>query len=221
MRPLPPTLLPLLLLLGLLLPATAGAQAPRRDFNCVGAEELEDEVFAVPFRPGSSQLTDAARAGLAAAAEAIKSNPGRGVCVLGHADREGGQGSNVRLAAARARAVSEALTRRFDVEAAQLRSEARVAGFSRRTGNRQSREASVVILPSLRPATSEARPDARPGSRPAAPAAAPGAPSNAPPAEAAPPARVPPPPAAPAAPPDGESAPAETPTPTPAPAARP
>ena len=89
--------------------AQGAAQAPRRDFSCVGAERLEDDVFAIPFRSGNAQVTEAARSGLAAAAQLIKAEPDRDVCVLGHSDREGGQASNVRLAASRARAVAEGL----------------------------------------------------------------------------------------------------------------
>ena len=64
--------------------AQGAAQAPRRDFSCVGAERLEDDVFAIPFRSGNAQVTDAARSGLAAAARLIKAEPDRDVCVLGH-----------------------------------------------------------------------------------------------------------------------------------------
>ena len=152
-----------------LLFAAGIAEAQTRGFNCVGAEELEDDVFAVPFRPGSAQVTDAARSALLAAAERIAAEPARNVCVLGHADREGGQTANVRLAAARARAVSQALASRHAVEGARLRAEARVAGFSRRTGNPVERSVTVVVLP-LRTAPPPAiRPDA--ARRPAAPSA--------------------------------------------------
>lgn len=157
--------LPVLLALLLLAPA---AQAQPRSFNCVGAEELEDNVFAVPFRPGSAEVTDAARSALAAAAERIAAEPGRNVCVLGHTDREGGQTSNVRLAASRARAVARLLSSRHKVAEDRLRAEARVAGFSRRTGNPEQRSVTIVVLP-LRPSAPATT--ARPGPVEAPPAA--------------------------------------------------
>ena len=160
----------------------ASAQAPRRDFSCVGAERLEDDVFAIPFRSGNAQVTEAARSGLAAAAQLIKAEPDRDVCVLGHSDREGGQTSNVRLAASRARAVAEALTAQYGIPAARLRTEARVAGFSRSTENRNQRNVTVVVLPARAPTPEPAPkqpPAAPPPASPAAPPAA--APAKPPP----------------------------------------
>jgi hypothetical protein len=162
----------------------ASAQAPRRDFSCVGAERLEDDVFAIPFRSGNAQVTEAARSGLAAAAQLIKAEPDRDVCVLGHSDREGGQTSNVRLAASRARAVAEALTAQYGIPAARLRTEARVAGFSRSTENRNQRNVTVVVLPARAPTPEPAPkqpPAAPPPASPAAPPAA--APAKPPPPE--------------------------------------
>ncbi|MFT8246813.1 OmpA family protein [Roseomonas sp. BN140053] len=193
---------PVLLALAAALLVARPAAAQPRPFNCIGAEELEDDVFAVPFRAGSAQVTDAARSALAAAGERIGAEPDRNVCVLGHAQREGGQASSVRLAAERARAVSQALRSRFQVPEARLRAEARVAGFSRRTGNTEARSVSIVILPAsvpvpergpVRSPAAAARPAAPPaGTAPAAPApasppaASPAAPAAAPPSPAAP-----------------------------------
>ena len=178
----------------------ATAQAPRRDFSCVGAERLEDDVFAIPFRSGNAQVTEAARSGLAAAAQLIKAEPDRDVCVLGHSDREGGQTSNVRLAASRARAVAEALTAQYGIPAGRLRSEARVAGFSRSTENRNQRNVTIVVLPARAPTPEPAPkpqtvPQPVPQTKPETPAA--------PPADSRSPASQPPAsqPAAPAKPP--------------------
>ena len=121
-------------------------------FNCVGAEELEDDVFEIPFAPGRDRVTDAARASLAAATDLLKAEPARNACILGHARREGGQATSVQLASRRARAVNEAL-RAAGLPAGRLRSEARVAGFSRTTGNTVARSVSIVVMPgAARPA---------------------------------------------------------------------
>ncbi|UPG72726.1 OmpA family protein [Roseomonas gilardii subsp. gilardii] len=191
------------------------AQAPRRDFSCVGAEQLEDDVFAIPFRSGNAQVTEAARSGLAAAAQLIKAEPDRDVCVLGHSDREGGQASNVRLAASRARAVAEALTAQYGIPAARLRSEARVAGFSRSTENRTQRNVTIVVLPARAP-----EPAPKPPAKPQTPATppsdskppAPQAPASQPPVSqpSAPETPASPPAAAPAKP-QGEKPPADKP----------
>ncbi|WP_145137896.1 OmpA family protein [Roseomonas gilardii] len=181
----------------------ATAQAPRRDFSCVGAERLEDDVFAIPFRSGNAQVTEAARSGLAAAAQLIKAEPDRDVCVLGHSDREGGQTSNVRLAASRARAVAEALTAQYGIPAGRLRSEARVAGFSRSTENRNQRNVTIVVLPARAPAPEPApkpqtAPQPAPQTKPETPAAPP---TDSRPPASQPPASRPAAPEAPAAPP--------------------
>ena len=184
MLPLLPGLLAAILAPAILsLAATqATAQAPRRDFSCVGAERLEDDVFAIPFRSGNAQVTEAARSGLAAAAQLIKTEPDRDVCVLGHSDREGGQTSNVRLAASRARAVAEALTAQYGIPAGRLRSEARVAGFSRSTENRNQRNVTIVVLPARAPTPEPAPkpqtvpqpvPQTKPPAKPETPAAPP------------------------------------------------
>ena len=105
MTPLPAALLLLLAAV----PAVAQPARPQPGFNCIGAEELEDDVFEIPFTAGRDRLTDAARANLAAAAALLKREPDRNACILGHARREGGQQTSVQLAARRARAVRQAL----------------------------------------------------------------------------------------------------------------
>ena len=106
----------------LLMAAPAAAQI--RPFHCVGAEQLEDDVFSIPFARGSARVTDAARSLLAAAEEALKADPARVACVLGHAGQEGGATTSIRLAAERARAVAAALSAR-GIERDRVRAEAR------------------------------------------------------------------------------------------------
>jgi hypothetical protein len=143
--------LPAALLLGLAFASSVLAQP--RPFSCVGAERLEDDVFAIPFDRGRDTIGEAARAPLTAAAELAKAEPERMVCVLGRAADEGGggAGTNVRLAARRAAAVAAALAR-LGVERDRIRAESRVAGFSgeqRRPGGAAPprRDALVVVLP--------------------------------------------------------------------------
>ncbi|WP_426955999.1 OmpA family protein [Muricoccus radiodurans] len=180
----------------------APAPTPRPAFSCIGAEELQDDVFEVPFGAGSDRLTDAARNGLATAIDLLKNEPDRNACILGHARREGGQQTSVQLAARRARSVNQAL-QRAGIPATRLRSEARVAGFSRTTGNAVARSVSIVIMPAAAPV-----PERGPRPTPAEPHVIP--PTATPPAPEAPrtepprtePPAVPaPPPATPAAPP--------------------
>ncbi|MFH5923257.1 OmpA family protein [Roseomonas xinghualingensis] len=162
-------------------PALAQPHPPGRPlpaFNCTGAEELEDDVFAIPFAAGKDRLTDAARANLHAATELLKRDPDRNACILGHAQREGGQQTSVQLAARRARAVREAL-QAAGIPEARLRSEARVAGFSRTTGNTVARSVSIVVMPAAPPQPEPATPAA-----PSAPRAEPEARPEAPPAPA-------------------------------------
>lgn len=136
----------LALLLPLALPPGARAQAPA--FSCVGAEQLEEDVFAVPFARGSAALTEAARATLAAAEEALRADPARVACLLGHAGQEGGASTSIRLAAERARAVADALAAR-GIARERLRAEARSAQFSPRVRAAEppSRTVSIVVLP--------------------------------------------------------------------------
>jgi outer membrane protein OmpA-like peptidoglycan-associated protein len=128
-----------------LLAAPAMAQPA---FNCVGAEQVEDDVFSIPFARGSARVTDAARAPLAAAEEALNAAPGRVACILGHAGQEGGATTSIRLAAERARAVSTALGAR-GIAAERLRAEARSAQFSPRVRQAEppSRTVTIVVLP--------------------------------------------------------------------------
>jgi hypothetical protein len=204
-------------------PRSAAPSRPAAAFSCVGAEELEDDVFAIPFAPGRDSLNDAGRANLDAALALLKREPDRNACILGHTQREGGQQTSVQLAARRARAVREAL-QAAGIPEARLRSEARVAGFSRTTGNTVARSVSIIVMPAtavrpepampLPPAVSPAQPPA--GETTPPPAQAPAEPSRrettppppAPPTE--PPARetTPPPARPPAAAPPRETTPA-------------
>ncbi len=136
-------LLPMLLAF---LPALAAAQP--RPFSCVGAEALEDDVFAVPFARGSDRLTDAARSGLEGAAALAQQVPDRNLCVLGHADRSQGAETSTQLAARRARAVAEALAAQ-GVERDRIRAEARVGAFSGRVQEPGARAVTIVVMPAL------------------------------------------------------------------------
>ena len=135
----------LLVLLGLLAGPALAETAP---FNCVGAEQLEDDVFYIPFARGSARLGDAARTPIDSVLEALRAEPGRVACILGHAGQEGGATTSIRLAAERARAVTDALAGR-GVPRDRLRSEARSAQFSPRVRAAlpPSRTVTVVVLP--------------------------------------------------------------------------
>lgn len=135
----------LLVLLGLLASPALAETAP---FNCVGAEQLEDDVFSIPFARGSSRLGDAARSPMDAVIEALGTDTGRVACILGHAGQEGGATTSIRLAAERARTVTDALAGR-GVPRDRLRSEARSAQFSPRVRAAlpPSRTVTVVVLP--------------------------------------------------------------------------
>lgn len=130
----------------LLVPAIAAAQP--RPFNCVGAEALEDDVFAVPFTRGNATLRENSRAPLDAAAELAKEAPGRNLCVLGHADRSAGAESSTQLAAQRARAVANALAT-LGVERDRIRAEARVGAYSGRVSEPGARAVTIVVMPEL------------------------------------------------------------------------
>ncbi|WP_198371081.1 OmpA family protein [Roseomonas rosulenta] len=135
-------------LVALALLAAAPATAQIRPFSCVGAEQIEDDVFAVPFARDSARVTDAARTPLAAAQELLRDNPDRVACLLGHAGQEGGATTSIRLAAERARAVAQALSAR-GIERDRLRAEARSAQFSPRVRMAEppSRTVTIVVLP--------------------------------------------------------------------------
>jgi hypothetical protein len=139
------SLLPLgLIVLIVLLAGPAGAQP--REFSCIGAEDLEDDVFAVPFATGRGALTEAARSPLAAAAALARAAPERNLCVLGHGDRGSGAETGVRLAAQRARAVAQALAE-AGVERDRIRAEARFGAYSRRELEPGSRAVTIVVMP--------------------------------------------------------------------------
>lgn len=135
----------LLVLFGLL---AGPVLAETASFNCVGAEQLEDDVFSIPFARGSSRLGDAARSPMDAVIEALGTDTARVACILGHAGQEGGATTSIRLAAERARAVTDALAGR-GVPRDRLRSEARSAQFSPRVRAAlpPSRTVTVVVLP--------------------------------------------------------------------------
>ncbi len=136
----------------LLLPSVALAQPWA--FNCVGAEALEDDVFAVPFARNADRLTDAARSGIEAAAALLRAEPGRNACILGHADRGQGAGTSTQLAARRARAVAEALAAQ-GIERERLRAEARVGAYSGRQQEPGARAVTIVAMPARDPPQSE------------------------------------------------------------------
>jgi len=128
----------------LLLPTVSLAQP--RAFSCVGAEQLEDGVFAIPFGRGAAVPAEAARSNLEAAAALAKREPARSICVLGHAGRqEGGAQTGLQLAARRAGAVAEALAK-LGVGRDRIRAEARRAAFTR-AALPLERSVTVVVLP--------------------------------------------------------------------------
>jgi len=134
----------LALLALLLLPGTASAQL--RPFSCVGAEALEDDVFAVPFARGSARLGDAGRSAIAAAAALAAQSPERNICVLGHADRTAGAATSTQLAAQRARAVAAGLSA-ARIERDRVRAEARVGVYSGRQAEPLARAVTIVVMP--------------------------------------------------------------------------
>ena len=137
-------MLPALLVLALLLPAAALAQP--RPFTCIGAEQLEEDVFAIPFARGAASPGEAARTNLAAAAERAKREPARNLCVLGHAGpQEGGAQTGLQLAAKRAGAVAGALAK-LGIERDRVRAEARRAAYARGAVP-EERSVTVVLLP--------------------------------------------------------------------------
>ena len=137
-----------LVLAALLLPALVPrlAWAQPRPFSCIGAEQLEDDVFAIPFAKGAAAPGDAARANLDAAAERAKQAPERMLCVLGHTGpQEGGAQSGLQLAARRAGAVARLLATQ-GVERDRIRAEARRSSFARGAVP-EERSVTVVVMP--------------------------------------------------------------------------
>ncbi len=118
-----------------------------REFNCVGAEALEDDAFSLSFALRAAAPGEEARSPLAAATALALADASRNICVLGHAlPAEGGAQTGQRLAAARARSVAQALAQ-AGVEPARIRAEARVAGYTRSGATRPARGVTVVVLP--------------------------------------------------------------------------
>lgn len=132
------------LLAALLVPGLALAQP--RPFSCIGAEDLEDDVFAVAFARGSDRLREEARGALDAAAVLLAEVPDRNVCVLGHADRGQGATTSTQLAAQRARAVAQALAQR-GIAPERIRAEARVGVYSGREREPGQRAVTIVVMP--------------------------------------------------------------------------
>lgn len=152
----PAALLPALLLL---LPGLALAQP--RPFNCVGAERLEDDVFAIPFASRATEPGEAARGNLEAAAALATREPERNLCVFGHAGaQEGGATTGAQLAARRAGAVAEALAR-LGVERDRVRAEAHRAAFARGGTVPAERSVTVIVLPLREKAVETEEPHAR------------------------------------------------------------
>lgn len=134
----------LALALLLLLPGLALAQS--RPFDCIGAEQLEEDVFAIPFARNAATPGEPARTNLAAAADRARREPGRNLCVLGHAgEQEGGARAGLQLAARRAGAVAQALAK-LGVAPDRIRAEARRANFARAVVPAE-RSVTVVLLP--------------------------------------------------------------------------
>ncbi|MDO9711652.1 OmpA family protein [Paracraurococcus lichenis] len=186
-------LLPALLLLAALLPGAALAQP--RSFTCVGAEQLEEDVFAIPFPRGAAAPGETARANLAAAAERAKKEPERNLCVLGHAGaQEGGAQTGLQLAAKRAGEVAAALAK-LGLDRDRIRAEARRAAFAKGAVP-EARSVTVVLLPWMPAAPRPPEP------KPGTPAQAPAAPRPAAPPDQPAPGR-----ATPAVPPPAEAAP--------------
>jgi len=133
------------LALALLLLA-APAQSQPRDFNCVGAEALEGDTASLRFARNADRLPEGAAAALAALAEAARADHDRNICVLGYAAaEEGGAQTASRLAARRARAVAEELSRQ-GVERDRIRAETRTRGFTRGQGDRVA-GVRVILMP--------------------------------------------------------------------------
>ncbi len=128
-------------------PSPAPAEAPRPGFDCVGAEQIEDDAFAIAFARGAATLAPAAEGALEAVMLRARAEPTRQLCILGHAGpQEGGATANTRLAARRAATVAEDLARR-GLPRDRLRAEVRVAAFARAAAITAGRSVTVVLLP--------------------------------------------------------------------------
>ena len=138
-----------LLLVALALPAAAQV----RDFSCVGAEQLTEDVAVIPFVARRDAVTAEALAPLGPLAAQAREAGGRNICVLGFAGpQEGGAETASRLAARRARTVALELAK-LGVERDRVRAEARTRGFldpahrERPGGVARSAGVRVVLLP--------------------------------------------------------------------------
>ena len=127
--------------------ALLASPAQAQGFDCIGAEQLEDDAFAIPFARGAGTLAAAADGPLEALLALARQEPARPLCILGHAGpQEGGATTNTQLAARRAAAVAADLARR-GVARERLRSEIRVAAFARSRSIPAGRSVTVVVLP--------------------------------------------------------------------------
>lgn len=130
----------------LLIAAALPAHAQVREFSCVGAEQLGEDVAVIAFARGGDRPRAEDVPLLEPIAEAARAAPERNICVLGFAaGGEGGAQTASRLAARRARAVALELAK-LGVERDRVRAEARTRGFAsggvdRRPGAR------VILLP--------------------------------------------------------------------------
>jgi outer membrane protein OmpA-like peptidoglycan-associated protein len=129
-------------------PATTGpAGLSPPGFDCIGAEQIEDDAFAIPFARGAATLAPATDGALEALFARANAEPTRPLCILGHAGpQEGGATANTRLAARRAAAVADDLARR-GLPRDRLRAEVRVAAFARAAAIPAGRSVTVVLLP--------------------------------------------------------------------------
>ncbi|MCW8084342.1 OmpA family protein [Sabulicella glaciei] len=132
----------------LLLSATpAGAQI--REFSCVGAERLEEDYAIVAFGRARDRAEAAALDPLGEIVAQAKATPSRNLCVLGFAaPDEGGAETASRLAARRARSISEELAK-MGLERDRIRAEARTRGFVQRgpAGVARASGVRVVLMP--------------------------------------------------------------------------
>ncbi len=126
---------------------TSPAGLSHPGFDCIGAEQIEDDAFAIPFARAAATLAPAAEAPLEALLTRARAEPTRQLCILGHAGpQEGGATANTRLAARRAAAVAEELGKR-GLPRERLRAEVRVAAFARAAAISAGRSVTVVLLP--------------------------------------------------------------------------
>lgn len=117
--------------------------AQPRDFSCVGAEELEADIATLAFALRTDRLPEGASWALTPIAVLAREESARNICVLGYASaEEGGAQTASRLAARRARAVAEELSRQ-GVERDRIRAETRTRGF---TPGQRDRLAGVRVV---------------------------------------------------------------------------